>query len=138
MVGLVPDEGEILRGNLLWRQAEPDRGTDLDLLLFTGPAGAIAETIVAGDLTEPAVGGYARITLTDANWTHAGGGVFVQPAQTFTPAGADWSGANAIRGYAVLSTGTTPRILAIELDPNEPITVLDGNDYEVTPQMTMI
>ena len=134
MVGFSPDEGEILRGQLLWRQVAPDRGTDTDLALFTNVG--VTETITEATLTEPAGAGYARIVLTDATWNNPGGdGVFVYPVQTFTPSGGDWLNTY---GYAVISRGTTARIMAIEVDPNAPINILDGNDYEITPQMTMI
>jgi hypothetical protein len=70
MAGLLPNEGETLVANLLFKNADADRGTNLDIGLFTNSS--VGETITAATLTEPTGGSYARKTLTDASWTVSG------------------------------------------------------------------
>jgi hypothetical protein len=133
MAGFRPDEGETVSLNVLLKRLLTDRDADLEIGLFTNAAPG--ETITEATLTEPATGGYARKTLTDGSWTESPQGQFNYAAQIFTPAGASWTG---IQGYfiATKAAGGTQRILAIEVDPNGPITVNDGNDYQITPQIT--
>lgn len=131
MPGFTPDESETLRGQIILKRDLTDRDADLELVLFTNVAPG--ETITAATLTQPSGAGYAPITLTDADWTESPQGQFNQLVKTFTPSGGNWTG---IQGYAVLTkaAGGTPRILAIEVDPDGPITVNDGNDYAITLQ----
>ena len=42
-----------------------------------------------------------------------------------------------IYGYAILTTGTTPRILAIEIDGAGPYTMSDSDTYDITPIITI-
>jgi len=124
MTGFTPDEGESLVLNLVLNNADVDRGTDLELLLFTNVG--VTDTITASTLTEPTGTGYARINLVDANWT---GGVYAK--QTFTTGAGGWTG--SIEGYAIITKGTTPRIVTIEVDANGPFTFVENDVYEVTP-----
>lgn len=133
MAGLLPNEGETLVGNLVFKNADVDRGTNLELLLFTNSTG-VDETITAATLTEPTGGGYARKTLTDGSWTVTGD-TASYAQQTFTVAGTDYS-AN-VYGYAIVTTGTTPRIVAVEIDPNGPYTMTVGDTYDITPNITI-
>lgn len=132
MAGILPDEGETLIANLVFKNADVDRGTALQLLLFTNAT--IGETTTAASLTEPAGTGYARITLTDANWTVTAG-VASYAVQTFTVGTGGWTG--SVYGYAVVTTGTTPRIVAIELDLAGPFAMASGDTYAVTPSITV-
>lgn len=131
MAGFLPDEGEALMGNLVFKNADVDRGTNLDLLLFTNVAPG--ETITEATLTEPTGTGYARITLTDASWTGAAD-TRSYAQQTFTGGAGGWTG--SIQGYAIVSKGTTARILAIEVDGNGPYTINENDTYKITPNVT--
>lgn len=131
MAGFLPDEGETFIAEYVLKQTTTDRGTGLELGLFTNAS--VDETITAASLAEPSGAGYTRKTLTDGSWTVSGDtGSYAQ--QTFT-AGGDWTG--DVRGYFVATTGTTPRILAIEVDPNGPYTIKEDDTYKVTPSITV-
>lgn len=132
MAGFLPNEGETLIANLTFKNADVDRGTGLDLLLFTNVAPG--ETITEATLTEPTGTGYARITLTDASWSVVGD-LASYAQQTFTGGAGGWTG--SIQGYAVVTKGTTPRIVAIEVDGNGPYTINENDTYKVTPQITL-
>ena len=132
MAGILPNEGEALVAKLLFKNADVDRGTNLQLLLFTNST--ISETITAATLTEPTGTDYARKTLTDGSWTvTADTADYAQ--QTFTGGVGGWTG--SIYGYAIVTTGTTPRIIAIEVDSNGPYTIGASDTYKVTPNITV-
>jgi hypothetical protein len=132
MAGFTPNEGETLIANLIFANADVDRGTDLELLLFTNSEPG--ETITAATLTEPTGTGYARIALTDGSWTVTDD-TASYALQTFTTGTGGWSG--SVQGYAIVTTGTTPRILTIEVDPNGPYTFNENDTYDVTPNVTI-
>ena len=132
MAGFTPDEGETVIANLIFPQVTTDRGTDTELVLFTNTSPD--ETITAATLTEPTGNGYARITLTDATWSVVGD-TASYPLQTFTAGVGGWSG--SVQGYAIVTTGTTPRILTIEVDTNGPYTFNENDTYDVTPNITV-
>ena len=134
MAGFRPDEGKVLSGNILLKSITTDRPVDLEIGLFTNAAAT--ETLTELAVTEPAGAGYARKSLTDANWTELAE-VFSYAVQTFTPVGGNWAG---VQGYfiATKSGGGTQRLIAVEIDPNGPFTILDGNDYAITPNITML
>lgn len=131
MAGFLPDEGENFIANLILKKTDTDRGTGLDLGLFTNSS--VSEAITEATITEPTGIGYARKTLTDGSWTVTGDtGSYAQ--QTFT-AGGDWTG--DVYGYFIATKGTTPRIIAIEVDPNGPYTIKENDTYKVTPNITV-
>ena len=128
MAGFVPDEGEALIANLVYKNADVDRGTGLELLLFTNVAPS--ETITEAALVEPVGTGYARIQLADGSWTGAADSrAYAQ--QTFTAGAGGWTG--SIQGYAIVTKGTTSRILAIEVDPSAPYVMSENDTYKITP-----
>lgn len=131
-VGLSPNEGETMRGALLLNNTTTDRGTNIDLILFTNSSG-VDETIAAASLTQPSGGGYATKTLTDGSWTESPQGQWNYALQQFSFSGAV---TGSVYGYALLSKGTTPRIIGIEVDANGPYTFGNGDTYDVTPQNT--
>lgn len=131
LVGFLPDEGETMVGNLVFKNADVDRGTTTELMLFTNVAPG--ETITEATLTEPTGTGYARKTLADASWS-VSGDLSSYALQTFTAGAGGWTG--SVQGYAVVTTGTTPRILAIEVDASGPYTFAENDTYDVTPQIT--
>ena len=134
MAGFRPDEGKLVSGNLILKRTLSDRDADLEIGLFTDVAPAA--TITEATITEPVGAGYARKTLTDASWAEAAE-VFSYAAQTFTPTGGSWAG---VQGYfiATKASAGTQRLIAVEVDANGPYTILDGNDYEITPQITVL
>ena len=69
MAGFRPDEGETVSLNILLKKILTDRDADLEIGLFTNSSPG--ETITEATLTEPSTGGYARKTLTDANWSES-------------------------------------------------------------------
>ncbi len=133
MAGLLPTEGETLVANLLFKNASVDRGTGLQLGLFTNTP--ITSAITAATLTEPTGGGYARKTLTDGSWTVTGS-VASYALQAFLATGTPYTG--SVRGYFIVTTGTTPRIVAIEVDAAGPYVMNAGDTYNVTPNITII
>ena len=132
MAGLLPNEGEHLVANLLFKNADVDRGTGLELGLFTNFT--ITESITAATLTEPTGGSYARKTLTDSSWVISAD-IASYPKQTFTATGSDFTG--SIYGYFIVTKGTTPRVITIEVDEAGPYTVTQGGMYDVTPNVTV-
>lgn len=133
MAGFTPNEGEHVLGQLALKRELTDRDPDLELGLFTNAA--VDETTAHSALTEPTGTGYARKTLTDANWTGAAD-VFSYAQQTFTGGAGGWTG--QVRGYfiATKAAGGTKRVLAIEVDPNGPYTINENDTYKVTPNLT--
>lgn len=132
MAGVVPNDGETLIANLIFKGADANRGGSLQLGLFTNSS--LSETTALGDITEPSGGSYARKTLTDASWTVTGD-TASYAQQTFTPSGSDYTG--SVRGYFIATTGTTPKLLAYEVDTGGPYTLLNGDNYKVTPNITV-
>lgn len=128
MAGILPNEGEHLVANLLFKNADVDRGTGLELGLFTNTT--ISETTTAATLTEPTGGSYARIQLTDASWTVTND-TATYAAQLFTAVGSNMTG--TIYGSFIVTKGTTPRIISVEVDPIGPYTLLQGDNYQITP-----
>jgi len=132
MPGILPNEGETLIANLVFKNADVDRGVNLDLLLVTNATAP--ETITEATLTEPTGTGYARKTLTDASWVITGD-TASYALQTFTGGAGGWAG--SIYGYAIVTKGTTPRIVAIEVDASGPYTISENDTYDVTPNITI-
>ncbi len=132
MAGIVPNEGENLIANLVFKNADVNRGSSLELILFTNST--ISETTTAASLTQPTGTGYAAITLNDASWSVSGDEASYA-LQTFTGGSGGWTG--SIYGYAVITTGTAARILALEIDPSGPYTISENDTYDVTPVVTV-
>ena len=125
MAGFVPDEGEVVSSALIYRNASADRGTTLELGLFTDAAPG--ETITEATISEPTGGSYARISLTDLSWSAANPTVYAQ--QQFSPSGGDFSGTTG--GYFIATTGSTARLIAVEIDAAGPYTLTDGDTYDI-------
>jgi hypothetical protein len=131
MAGLLPNEGENLVANLLFKNTSVDRGTNLQLGLFTNST--IGETITEALITEPTGGGYARKTLTDASWTVVND-LASYAIQTFLATGSDYTG--VVYGYFICTLGTTKRIIAIEANTVAGgVSLIQGDSYTVTPQI---
>ena len=132
MAGFLPNEGEAFVADFVIKNVTTDRGTDLELGLFTNAAAD--ETITEATLTEPTGTGYARKTLTDASWTGSAD-ARSYAVQTFTGGAGGWTG--SIYGYFIVTKGTTPRILAIEIDGSGPYTIAENDTYAITPTITL-
>lgn len=132
MAGILPNEGEALIAQWLCGNIVTDKGTDMELGLFTNSS--ISETTAHAALTEPTGGGYARINLTDASWTGAAD-ARTYAEQTFVATGSAMTG--AVYGAFVCTKGTTKRIVSIELNPAGPITLAMGDSYKVTPTVVI-
>jgi len=131
MAGFLPDEGEAMIADQVFKNVTTDRGTNLDLNLFTNVTPG--ETITAATLTRPTGTGYAAITLADASWTGAAD-TRSYAQQTFTGGAGGWTG--SVQGYDITSKGTTARIVAIEVDGNGPYTINENDTYKITPNVT--
>lgn len=134
MAGFVPDEGEALIANMVFKRVLTDRDADLELGLFTNSSPG--ETITEATLTEPSGTGYARIDLTDASWTGSTD-TRAYAEQTFTGGSGGWTG--SVQGYfiATKSSGGTQRIVAIEVDSSGPYTINEDDTYAITPSCTV-
>lgn len=130
MAGATANEGAKVMADLLYTGASADRGVDLQMGLFTN-AGTLAElkALALAAITEPTGGGYARKIMTNGNFVSAGGQTSY-PTQTFTTGAGGYAG--QVRGYFIATTGTTPRLLHIEIDPLGPYTQNATDIYNVT------
>lgn len=127
MAGILPDEGENLVANLVFKGTQT-----YEMGLFTNTT--ISETTTAASLTEPTGGGYARIALSSGTWTVTGS-VASYPTQSFTAGVGGYTG--SIYGYFIVSTGGSPKIIDIALRPEGNVTMAANNVYQVTPNITV-
>ncbi len=132
MAGFIPNDGENLIATLIFKGADANRGSSLALGLFTNAS--VSETTALGAITEPTGGSYARKTLADASWTITND-VASYALQTFTATGSAYTG--SIYGYFIATTGTTPKLLALEVDAAGPYTMLENDAYDITPHITV-
>ena len=134
MSGFLPNEGETLVANVVFKNTDDDRGTDTYLGLFTNAS--VSETTAFTSLTQPTGGGYAEILLTDASWTVTND-VASYAKQTFNVTGGDYN--LPIYGYYVRTNGTIKRLLVLEVDPapGAPYTMLENDAYDVTINVTV-
>lgn len=130
MAGIIPDEGKTLLTNLIFKGGDVNRGTNLELGLFTNTS--VSATTTLADLVEPTGGSYVRITLTDASWSLSSG-YAVYAKQTFQPVGTAY--AQPIYGYFIVTKGTAPKLLCLEVDPNGPYTISTAGLYDITPKV---
>ena len=126
MAGFTPNEGETFIATFLYKNVSTDRGTSLQLGLFTNAA--VDETTALAAITEPTGGSYARKTLTDASWTVTND-TSTYAAQTFTAGTGGYTG--SVYGYFIATTGTTPKLLHIEVDASGPYTLTENDTYTI-------
>lgn len=130
MSGATADEGAKVIADLLYLGSSADRGSSLQLGLFTNSASLAAlKALPLSSIVEPTGGGYARKTLTNASWTGSTG-TRAYALQTFTVTTTNYTG--QVYGYFIATTGSTPRLLHIEIDPAGPYTLNVGDTYDVT------
>jgi len=128
------DSGAKVVFDALHKNITTDRGTDLEIGLFTNTGtDADIKALALADLTEPTGGGYARKTLTDASWDNTTPRVSSYAKQTFTATGGAMTG--TIRGWFICTKGTTKRALyggRFE-DVPDGIVLSEGNSVSYTP-----
>lgn len=92
-----------------------------------------AETATLATLTEQTSGtGYARIALTQANWTISGD-TMTNLLKTFTAAGGDWGNQY---GYFIGTTSdNTGKLLVVHHFTNGPFYVADTGSIDITPKL---
>lgn len=132
MAGFLPDEGEAMIASQVMMNVTTDRGTDLEMGLFTDATPS--DTITEATISEPTGGSYARKTLTDASWTGSAD-ARSYAEQTFTATGSAYSG--SVYGYFIATKGTTPRLIAVEIDASGPYTMAENDTYAITPTITI-
>lgn len=130
---ITPNEGLQLVGNLIFKNADANRGTSLELGLFTNDV-APTESSVLADIVEPTGGSYARKVLTDASWTVGTDGLCTYAIQTFTATGSAYS--ETIKGFFIATTGTTPMLLRFQVE-DAAISVAQDETYSVTPSISI-
>lgn len=136
MAAICPNEGKQLLIEQCIKQITTNRGTNLTLGLFTGPATINSGTTFA-NITQPtATNGYAAKTLTDDSWTTSGTTTATETyaAQTFTATGT-WSG--NVYGYFIATKGPSPKLLSIELLTGGPYSVVNTDAITVTPVINL-
>jgi hypothetical protein len=133
MAGVTADEGAKVMADLVYVGSNVDRGASLQIGLFTNSVSiGTLKGYLLSQITEPTGGGYARKTLANASWTRAVG-LSTYALQSFVATAGGFTG--SIYGYFIATTGTTPRLLVVEIDPAGPITVAAGDHYDVTPSI---
>jgi len=127
-------EGAKVTFDMLHKNITTDRGTDLEIGLFTNTGtDADIKVLALTALTEPTGGGYARKTLTDANWDNTTARISSYAKQTFTATGGAMTG--TVRGWFICTKGTTKRALyggRFE-DAPDGIILSEGNSVSYTP-----
>jgi hypothetical protein len=112
-----------------------DRGTNLELRLWTAVSGTRSVTTTKGAFTEPTGGGYAAIQLPPSALVAAGVNLTTNVAQTFTANASGYSG-GPILGWFISTTGATPRVLASETFDSGPYSMVAFATLNVQPSLT--
>jgi hypothetical protein len=126
---ITPKDGQVVAANLIFKQSDANRGSSLELGLFTNTTG-LSETSVLADFTEPTGGSYARITLADASWSIDADGLAEYAKQVFNAVGSAYSA--AIYGFFIATTGTTPKLFHFQIE-DDGVSVTENESYSVTP-----
>lgn len=126
MAGIIVDEGR--------SKALVDTVKDAQVSLFLGlytDASQPAKTATLSTLTEAAGTGYARITLTDTDWTEVNQ-VITNLEKTFTAGAGGWGN---ITGYFIGTTlDNTGKLIAVE-SFTQPLNMTDGSTLKITPKV---
>ncbi len=123
---------------LTWyfKNVQTSRGADsLYMGLYTDtiepPITAVLPTT---DITELALGGYARIQLLDADWTVVND-LVTNVLKTFT-ASVDW--ANVYGSFLTDGSTGASQLIAVKHFSNGPFNVLSGKTIDVTPKFLIL
>lgn len=124
--------------SLLLKRDVAARGTDLSLALITSPSDINAKFL--SELHEPSsVGGYMAVDIIDSSWNQnnsSGDVVSSCPAVVFTPTGSLFS--SDIAGYAIVTKVAPFSVVAVELDPAQPVSIGLNTPYLVTPSIRVM
>ena len=134
--GFMHNEGRLITLLLLAGQTASDRGTNLELRLFTACAGTRSATTTKGSFTEPTGGGYAAIQLPPSSLSVAGVVLTPNVAQIFTANASGYSGGQVL-GYFICTTGATPRVVTSELFDAGPYTMGPLATLTIWPQLNL-
>jgi hypothetical protein len=123
---------------LTWyfKNVQTSRGADsLYMGLYTDtvepPIGAV---LPATDITELALGGYARIQLLDADFTVVND-LVTNVLKTFT-ASIDWG--NVYGSFLTDGSSGASKLIAVKHFSNGPFNVLNGKTIDVTPKFLIL
>ncbi len=94
----------------------------------------ITAVLPATNITELALGGYARIQLLDADWTITGDQAD-NVLKTFTAA-VDWG--NVYGSFLTDGSAGASQLLAVKHFSNGPFNVLNGKTIDVTPKFLIV
>jgi|GEM_PF-1333692 len=128
------NEGETQVGNIYLKK---DTVTDLWVGLYKDVTEPAEDGTLAGLTEVPVASGYARIALTNTDWTEqATKGEFLHIQKIFTASGGDWGD---VYGYFLTdcASGTGGKLVAVEDFSDGPYTVNDGWSVKVTPKVTI-
>lgn len=133
--GFLHNEGRLIMLQVMAGITAVDRGTNLELRLFTAISPTRAVTSTRGTFTEPTLGGYAAIQLPPSSLIAAGVNLTTNVTQTFTANASGYSGGNVL-GWLIVTTGVIPRVLASELFDGGPFAMVAFATLNVTPSLT--
>lgn len=137
-VAITPEEGRVVAANLIFKQSDSNRGSSMELGLFTNSSG-LSETSVLADINEPTGGNYARIALDDASWVVDSEGQASYAKQTFNATGSAYSA--DIYGFFIATKGASPKLFHFQVEaelPDPGSTVGENNSYSVTPIISCV
>ena len=128
------NEGETLVGNVFLRKDAPG---DLWVGLYTDDPEPAEDATLSSISELPVANNYARIALTNTEWTEqATKGEFLQLQKIFEAQGGNWGD---VYGYFIANTasGTSGKLVSVEHFSDGPYTVNDGWIVKVTPKVTI-
>lgn len=94
----------------------------------------IGAALPATDITELALGGYARIQLLDADWTVVND-LVTNVLKTFT-ASVDWG--NVYGSFLTDGSTGASQLISVKHFSNGPFNVLNGKTIDVTPKFLIL
>jgi len=128
------NEGETQVGNVYLRKDAPN---DFWVGLYLDVEEPAEDATLASISEVPVANGYARIALTNTDWTElATKGVFQNVQKLFEAIGGNWG---VVYGYFLTdcASGTAGKLIAVENFLDGPYTVNDGWITKVTPKVTI-
>lgn len=128
------DEGETKVGDVFLRKDAPG---DLWVGLYLDTSEPAEDATLASITEVPVLYDYARIALTNTDWTEqATKGIFQQLEKIFTANGGNWG---TVYGYFLtdVASGTAGKLVAVEDFSDGPYVVNDGWSVKVTPKVTI-
>lgn len=132
MAGFLPNEGRTLVANLVFKDGDTDRGSSLMLGLFTN--NTVSASTAYSAITQPTGGDYAEKALADISWTVTND-IADYVEQTFNVTTSNYN--LPVYGYYIRTTGSSPRLIALEVDPSGPWSLVVNDAYAITPTVTV-